>query len=368
MLIVHVVGSAKADDTTLGVERNVVYLAAEQQRLGHQISILINTQGAFTDICAELGIPVIVAAELDSVGGGLAGPDDHTMLQLTARFKELDPDLIHCHSLGAASDAIPVANRLGIPCVFDCEMSGLVIAAQRVGMRFATICCCRESFEDFTKSGVEDVYFVPTGTRAVTAAHPTQSTSTSLIFAGSLQVRKGLDVALLAMVELRRRRGERCPVLNIYGSGDEEAYLKEIAAMFGLDDIVKFHGFQSGVLERCPSSDILLLPSRLEHAPLVVLEAMSRGMPVVATDVGDVAAMIPDHRFGRVVPAEAVLALADAVESMLADIGEGRFDPRLPIERHSALYSTDILAKNTCAVYEQVQPARSPVEREAIMR
>jgi len=354
VLIAHVVGSARADDTTLGVERNVVYLAAAQRLRGHQVSILINTPGAFSDVCAELGIPVVVAAELDSVGGGLAGPDDHTMLRLTARFKELGPDLIHCHSLNAASDAIPVGNRLGIPCVFDCEFLPVVTAAQRVGMRFATICCCQKSFEDFTKGRVEDVYFVPTGARAVTAAHPRQSTGTNLIFVGSLQVRKGLDVALLAMVELRRRRGERCPVLNIYGSGDEAAYLKEIAAIFGLGDIVKFYGFQSGILERCPSSDILLLPSRLEHAPLVVLEAMSRGMPVVATDVGDVAAMIPDHRFGRVVAVGAVLALADAVESMLADIEEGRFDPRLPIERHRTLYSTDILAENTCAVYEQV--------------
>lgn len=362
MLIAHLVDSADDEDTTLGVERNVVYLLEAQRLRGYQVSLILPAPGAFSDLCAELGIPMVIAPELDAPGRGLDGPDDRTMRELTERFQELGPDLIHCHSLGVASNAIPVANRLGIPVVFDCEMSGLVTAAQRVGMRFATICCCQKSFDEFMKDGVEDVYFVPTGTEVVTAAPPSRSTGTSLIFVGSLQVRKGLDVALLAMTELRRRRaerGERCPVLNIYGTGDEAMYLQEIAAIFGLDDVVTFHGFQSNVLESCPSSDILLLPSRLEHAPLVVLEAMSRGMAVVATDVGDVATMIPDDRFGRVIPAGAVLGLVDAVESMLADVEAGGFDPGASIERHRTLYSTEILADNTCAVYDQVLPAAS---------
>jgi len=354
VLIAHAVGSADVEDTTLGVERNVAYLAAAQRRRGHEVSILMNAPGAFRDACAELGMPVVVAPELQLAGDSLASPDEPTMARLTARFKELGPDLIHCHSLGVALNAIPAGNRLGIPCVFDCEMLAIVTAAQRIGMQFATISCCRQSFEEITKGGVEEAYFVPTGTPTVTVAGPRQPGGANLIFVGSIQVRKGLDVALAAMGELRRRRGGHCPVLNIYGSGAEESYLKEVAALSGLEDVVKFRGFESGVLERCAGSDILLLPSRMEHAPLVVLEAMSRGMPVVATDVGDVAEMIPDQRFGRIVAAGAVRALADAIESMLADIEGERFDPRQPVERHRAHYSTDVLAENTWAVYEQV--------------
>jgi glycosyltransferase involved in cell wall biosynthesis len=297
---------------------------------------------------------VAVAAELRSGGEGLASPDGDGSLRLAARLRELSPDLIHCHSVRAAMQAIPIGNRLGIPCVFDCEMLLVATAAQRLGMRFATLCISRKSFEIISKGGVEDVYFVPTGTRAVAAAEPLESAGTNLIFAGSLIMRKGLDVAFLAMAELWRRRDERCPVLHIYGSGEQEAYFREIAAMLGLNEIVKFHGSRNGILERCPASDILLLPSRLEYAPLVILEAMSRGMPVVATDTGDVAEMLPDDRFGRVVAPESVVALADAIESMLADVEEGRFDPRLPMERHRDLYTDDVLAENTCAVYDQV--------------
>jgi glycosyltransferase involved in cell wall biosynthesis len=156
------------------------------------------------------------------------------------------------------------------------------------------------------------------------------------------------------MVELRRRLGEACPFLNIYGDGPIRKYLTEMAAVLGLSDIVRFHGFKSGVLEHCPSSDILVMTSRLETGPLVVLEAMSRGMPIVATDVGEVANMLPDRRYGRVIPLDSVMALADAIESLLADIAGGLFNPDLLIERHRSLYSTEKYAERTEAAYNQI--------------
>jgi glycosyltransferase involved in cell wall biosynthesis len=47
---------------------------------------------------------------------------------------------------------------------------------------------------------------------------------------------------------------------------------------------------------------------------LVVLEAMSRGMPIVAADVGGVNEMLPDQQYGRVVPVESITELADAID------------------------------------------------------
>jgi glycosyltransferase involved in cell wall biosynthesis len=127
----------------------------------------------------------------------------------------------------------------------------------------------------------------------------------------------------------------------------------EIIAVLELENIVRLYGSQPGILERCPDTDILILPSRLEACPLVVQEAMSRGMPIVATDVGEVAEMLPDQRYGRIVPVDSVVALADAVESLLSDIENGRFAPELLIERHREFYSDDKMAERVEAVYEQ---------------
>jgi glycosyltransferase involved in cell wall biosynthesis len=121
-----------------------------------------------------------------------------------------------------------------------------------------------------------------------------------------------------------------------------------------LNDLVRFHGFKLDVLEHCPSTDIFVMSSRSETGPLVVLEAMSRGMPIVATAVGDVTNMLPDRRYGRVIPPNSVMALVEAIESLLADIAARQFDPDLLIERHSSLYSLEKWAERMDAVYNQI--------------
>jgi L-malate glycosyltransferase len=96
------------------------------------------------------------------------------------------------------------------------------------------------------------------------------------------------------------------------------------------------------------------VPSRLEEGPLVVLEAMSRGMPIVTSDVGDVREMLPDQRYGRIVPVDSITEFADAIDSVLADIADGNFDPNLLKERHRELYTTEKMAERVEAVYENV--------------
>jgi glycosyltransferase involved in cell wall biosynthesis len=109
------------------------------------------------------------------------------------------------------------------------------------------------------------------------------------------------------------------------------------------------------------------LPSRDEVSPLVVLEAMSRGMPIVATDVGEVANMLPDGRYGRVVPKDSVMPLADAIELLLEDIAGGRFNPDLLIERHRSFYSIEKFAERTETAYRQILLNSSAAIQQAVI-
>jgi glycosyltransferase involved in cell wall biosynthesis len=231
--------------------------------------------------------------------------------------------------------------------------------AKRMGMKFSTIVVCRSEFEVLKKHGVPDkeLYYVPNGTKSMPSdrqRRKREMTRPGLVFVGNLIFRKGVDIALIVMAELRRRLGPDCPEFNIYGEGIQGKYFAEIASVLKLDDIVRFRGFRLDALERCARTDVLLMTSREETGPLVVLEAMSLGMPIVATDVGEVAQMLPDRCHGRVVPPNSIAAFADAAESLLADIANGEFDPELVIHRHRSFYSTEKMAEGVEEVYQRV--------------
>jgi glycosyltransferase involved in cell wall biosynthesis len=359
MRIFHAVSSAKDAHITLGTENEVVILALAQKARGSDVMIAIDRQGVFMETCQEHGIPVIVN---DCLGAsrrpGAMAPEENVVQDFIELLQKFSPDIIHCHTSRAALVAITAGNRMNIPCVFTCGNPQIAIEGGRV-LRFATLCLTAAGLEELQRSGIPDtdLYYIPSGTRIVAPTQAQQtgvSHSSSLILAGSLAIRKGVDIAILAMVQLRRRLGSACPSLNIYGDGPRRKYLTEMAAVLELNDIVRFHGFELGILEHCPSSDVLVMPSREELGPLVILEAMSRGMPIVATDVGEVTKMLPDLRYGHVIPPDSAIALADGIESLLADIAGGRFNPDLLIERHRSLYSVEKRAERMEAAYNQI--------------
>lgn len=354
-MIVHVVNSA--DRSTLGVERQAAYLAIAQKTRGRDVMIAVDRKGIFTEACVEYEIPVTVCNDLAVPGR----PEEGGIIGFIGTLKSFGADLVHCHSLPAAALGIAAGNRMNIPCLFD-NGSG-VFLPKDTGLRYVIMCHTESVYEHLKKKAPEaEAYNVPMGTKAwprLEAQETGSATSGSLTFVGNLEHRKGVDIALLAMVELRRKLGASCPILHIYGDGDQKEYLIEMAAVLELNDIARFHGFKLDVLEHCPSTDILVMPSRRETGPLVVLEAMSRGMPIVATDVGDVTNMLPDRRYGRVIPPNSVAALVEAIESLLADIAARQFNPDLLIERHGSLYSLEKWAERMDAVYNQVLPNRS---------
>jgi glycosyltransferase involved in cell wall biosynthesis len=364
MRILHATNSAEI--ATPGIEKQVATLAVAQKARGSDVMIAIDRPGIFIESCREHGVSVVVRDQLQNPFGRLsamtpeeAAAAEDAVQELIGCVKSFSPDIIHCHSPAAALVAIAAGNRINVPCTLTGDDPRTIIGGWRRGLRFATLCLTAVNFEQLLKSEIPDadIYYVPIGTRAVPAGQadePGDGHSPSLIAVGLLDPRKGFDVLILAMVELRRRLGPACPVLNIYGDGSSREYLTEMTGVLRLDDIVRFHGFKAGVLEKCPRSDILVMTSRHEVGPLVVLEAISRGMPIVATDVGEVARMLPDRRYGRVVPKDSVMPLAEAIESLLADIAGGRFDPDLLIERHRSFYSAEKFAERTEAAYNQI--------------
>ncbi|QYN34484.1 glycosyltransferase [Pseudonocardia sp. DSM 110487] len=107
--------------------------------------------------------------------------------------------------------------------------------------------------------------------------------------------------------------------LVVIGGGPEEPALRALVAELGIAEHVLFTGVRDDVRELLPGCDVTCLSSVHEGAPLVVLESMAAGVPVVATDCGAVRDLIADGRDGYVVPVGDPAALAGRIGSLLDD-------------------------------------------------
>ncbi len=86
---------------------------------------------------------------------------------------------------------------------------------------------------------------------------------------------------------------------------------------------VTFHGFRADMEAVWPDIDLLIIPSRAEGLPMAALEAIARGIPVIATDVGALASVIGDGEAGWLLPDgpdDAVLKAGNAAIAQWLDL------------------------------------------------
>jgi glycosyltransferase involved in cell wall biosynthesis len=129
---------------------------------------------------------------------------------------------------------------------------------------------------------------------------------------GRLYVKeKGQDVLLRVLARDKwRARNVR---LTIFGTGEHEQALREMAAHLGLDNVA-FGGFAADIDRLWADHHALLLASRAEGLPLVVVEAMLCGRVPIVTDVGGNREVVADGATGFVAAAPTEDAFDDAME------------------------------------------------------
>jgi glycosyltransferase involved in cell wall biosynthesis len=132
-----------------------------------------------------------------------------------------------------------------------------------------------------------------------------------IVAAGRLHPKKGFDLLLRALARLAARKiAFRA---TIAGDGEEGPRLKELTRELGLQDRVTFSGWSNDLSGLLTSADVFVFPSRQEGFPLMLLEAMGAGVPVVATSIKGTDEIIIDDRNGRLVPPEDIEQLTDRI-------------------------------------------------------
>ena len=144
-----------------------------------------------------------------------------------------------------------------------------------------------------------------------------------------------------------------CPQLRlvIVGEGLLRPQLEDLSANLGLDQRVMFLGWRNDTAELLGASDIFILSSHNEGLGLVLVEAMARCLPVVATAVGGVPEVVRHNRTGILVAPCAPEAMARAIQALAADVERRRRMGRAGYERARAHFSIDDTVRRTEQLY-----------------
>jgi glycosyltransferase involved in cell wall biosynthesis len=171
--------------------------------------------------------------------------------------------------------------------------------------------------------------------------------ATDVVYVGEFRHIKGTDLLIDAVARLR---ADGKPItLTLAGDGEELKTLKAQAQRLGLADAIRFighvkarYGFSKGKL--------LVVPSRGDSMPYVVIEAAAAGIPMVAANVGGIPEIFAEHTDALFAP-NIVGAMADAIETALEDPESARVRARSLRERIFLHFSQKAMVEGVLAGY-----------------
>src|SRR5579871_3365207 len=173
--------------------------------------------------------------------------------------------------------------------------------------------------------------------------------ATDLVYVGEFRRIKGADLLIDALARLHVDR--KSLTLTLAGDGEETAALKAQVDKLGLSHAVRFighvkarHGFSKGRL--------LVVPSRGDSMPYVVIEAGAAGVPMVAAGVGGIPEIFGPQATSLFVPSS-VDAMADAIQAALADPAAAEARARALRERILLHFSQKAMVDGVLAGYRE---------------
>ncbi len=323
-------------EKTAGTAMATSFLAEELASRGIRVTVVVTTRARSPAWEMSSGVEVVRLRPLPVPATRMA--QRAAMLLRIAR--RVRPDVIQGQSLSCGALAAFVGNLLGIPSVTYIQGLDLYQSspwAQRTYIRWAL----RRSTavvavtEDLRQRALQlvnrPVMVIPHGLRLRDAHYLTREEARRslglpednpvVLYVGRLLRIKGPHHLLRAFPAVLGRFPHA--LLVVVGDGEERTELETLAHGLGLDGRVRFAGARphGDVIRFMRAADVFVLPSLVESFGIVLLEAMSCGLPVVASRVMGIPYLVEDGENGFLVPPGDEAALADRITALLQDRG-----------------------------------------------
>jgi glycosyltransferase involved in cell wall biosynthesis len=312
-----------------GLFRHVVDVAQGQVERGHRVGLIVDstTGGARADaLLAALAPRLALGIERVPITREINWRDVKALWRISRRIKGLAPDVLHGHgakgaALARLAFATPNAIRAYTPhggSLVYCPgtLSGgfyrslervlnpltdlFLFESSYIAELYRTLIGRPHSTVRVVRNGIAESEFEPVATGA---------DATDIVCVGELRPVKAIDV-LIEALSLLRQSGRRVTA-TIAGEGPDATKLQIQAIRAGIADQVRFIG-------HCPARKafgmgrMLVIPSRAESLPYVVLEAAAAGLPIIGTDVGGMSEIL-GAQAEQLIPPDDVNALVSAI-------------------------------------------------------
>ena len=320
-----------------GLFRHVIDLVQGQAQRGHRVGLFLDstTGGARAEAILEQLTPYLALGfERAAIPRELNPRDAFALRHVAQRIAAIQPDVLHGHGAKGAALARLVPNRGNAIRAYTPHGGSLVYCPGTLSGGFyrsiERFLNWRTDLFLFESSYVADLFRAKIGTpramvrivrngvgQAEFDPVMVKPDATDLVCVGELRPVKAIDVLIEALAILKKS-GQ--PVTaTVVGEGPDDAKLKAQAERLGLADEVRFVGFRPA-REAFAMGRMLVIPSRAESLPYVVLEAAAAGVPVLATEVGGVPEIFGPYA-DHLIPPDDIAALVAGLRSALIDPG-----------------------------------------------
>jgi len=349
-----------------GAERVQDLLAKQLPRFGCEVGFACVKPGRFPSARETKTTPLVEMP----MGGRF---DFGIVKRLERLCRDEDYDLIHAHTPRTAVVGRLAARRAGVPFVYHVHspagrdstrrvLNWINATAEWAAVRGADhlIAVSPSLREYMIARGIpaERITYVPNGVpgQLHTDARLRPTGTWTLGAVALFRPRKGIEVLLEAVAALRSRDvNVRLRAVGGFETPEYEREVRDLAARLGLDGVIDWVGFTRDVSGELAKMDLLVLPSLFgEGLPMVVLEAMAAGVPVVASRVEGVPQAVIHRETGLLVEPGSVSQLAATIEEVMAGEVDYSLLSGAALYRHAALFSDAKMAEGVAKVYRDV--------------
>ena len=357
-----------------GLFRHVVDVTRGQIERGHRVGLIVNstTGGARAEaVLAELAPRLALGVERVPIARELNHHDVYALWRISRRIGALAPDVLHGHgakgaALARLAPAAPNAIRAYTPhggslvyCpgtisggfyrslerILNPRTDLFLFESSYIAELYRQVVAPPRAMVRIVRNGIAESEFEPAVPRPDAA---------DIVCVGELRPVKAMDVLIDALAILKRS-GRRVTA-TIAGEGPDAAKLEAQANRLGLADQVRFIG-------HCPARTaftmgrMLVIPSRAESLPYVVLEAAAAGLPIIATAVGGNPEIF-GAQAAKLIPSDDIAALIGAITAAIDDPAEMQAGAQALRSRIRSEFSLTTMVECNLAAYREAIATR----------